>query len=282
MEGYQKETWKENVAVLLPVYVNDRPGWYRKALQSILHQTYGHEHIHVYLGIDGPLKEGLESEIRVEAGILYKIVRNEEKLGLNAILNRLIETLEDESFVFRMDADDIAFKDRFEAQVSFLKSHLDVEILGTALIEIDEEGHELFKRTFPKSNADVLHYIHKASPLAHPTVCFRRSALDALGAYPVGKCRCEDLALWFDCIEKGFSICNLDNPLLYLRVTDSLYKRRRAAAVAELLIYWKGILRTQGFSWRLVYPLLRFLFRLAPLSIVRRVYSGRLRLFLNR
>lgn len=142
----------------------------------------------------------------------------------------------------------------FQWQVSFLKTHPDVDILGTALIEIDEDGHELFKRTFPKSNADVLHYIHKASPLAHPTVCFRRSALDALGAYPVGKCRCEDLALWFDCIEKGFSICNLDNPLLYLHVTDSLYKRRRAAAVAELLIYWKGILRMQGFTWRLLYP----------------------------
>ncbi len=48
---------------------------------------------------------------------IHKTVRNESKLGLARSLNRLLDSLEDEDFVFRMDSDDYSHTDRISRQV---------------------------------------------------------------------------------------------------------------------------------------------------------------------
>ena len=126
---------KPSIAVLLSVYKNDRLGWFREALDSILCQTYGREYIHIYLGIDGPNEVEIRDYIKDNKKLFFKVIESEEKIGKPRIINRLIECLDEEEFVFKMDADDISFRERFEKQVLFLREHPEVDLAGSAVVD---------------------------------------------------------------------------------------------------------------------------------------------------
>lgn len=268
---------KPVVAVLLSVYRNDRLAWFGEAVDSIAGQTYGGEYIRIYLGIDGPVSAEIDEYINGNEELFYRIIRSEEPVGKPLITNSLIKSLENEEFVFKMDADDISFRERFEKQVVFLREHPEVDIVGSAVVEIDEHGCEIFRRYYPAETSDIQDYICKASPVANPTVCFRRSVFDRIEGYPVRYRYNEDLALWFKCIKEGIVLSNISVPLLCLRVTDSFYRRRRRAAWSEVAIYLRGIWSLRGLSIKLVFPFIRLFFRLLPVRTVRSIYRSNIR-----
>ena len=272
---------KPTIAVLLSVYKNDRLGWFREALDSILCQTYGREYIHIYLGIDGPIEVEIRDYIKDNKKLFFKVIESEEKIGKPRIINRLIECLDEEEFVFKMDADDISFEGRFEKQVQFLQQNKDIDIVGTSIMEIDGNGKEMSCRLYPQNPYSVRDYICKASPVAHPSVCFRRSVFNIVSGYPDGYVYNEDLALWFLCLRKGLVISNMETPLLYYRVTDSFYKRRREGAFSEFAIYMRGIWSLKGLSVKLFFPFIRLVFRALPVTFVRSIYRSNLRSKLN-
>jgi len=272
---------KPYVAVLFSVYKNDRLGWFREALDSILCQTYGREYIHIYLGIDGPIEVEIRDYIKDNKKLFFKVIESEEKIGKPRIINRLIECFENEEFVFKMDADDISFEKRFEKQIQYLQQYSDIDIVGTAVMEIDENRKEMFCRLYPQNPYSVRDYICKASPVAHPSVCFRRCVFDTVSGYPDRYVYNEDLALWFLCLSKGLVISNIETPLLYYRVTESFYKRRQKGAFSEFVIYMRGIWSLRGLSVNLFIPFIRLVFRALPARFVRSIYKSNLRSKLN-
>lgn len=272
---------KPHVAVLLSVYNNDRLVWFREALDSMLCQTYGREYILIYLGIDGPIEGEIRGYIKDNKKLFFKVIESDKKIGKPRVINRLIECLEDEEFVFKMDADDISIENRFEKQFLVLREHPEVDIVGSAAVEIDEHGCEIFRRYYPTESSDLKDYICKASPVANPTVCFRRCVFDRIEGCPVRYRYNEDLALWFQCIKEGIVLSNISVPLLYFRVADSYYKRRRRGALSEFAIYMKGIWSLRGLSFKLFFPFIRLIFRALPVMFVRSIYRSNLRSKLN-
>lgn len=261
------------VAVLMCVYQSDQPSWLAEALDSVLGQTYPANSTHIYLGIDGPIPAALQEQIDQRRPKLYKVSASAERQGLARGLNRLIEMLEDESYVFRMDSDDVCLPDRFAAQVSYLELHPHIAILGAAIEEMDAQGRSLGVRTYPNAAA-VKATMARASPLAHPTVCMRTGVLKELGGYPCTGTN-EDIALWFKACHEGHLIDNIPTPLLRYRITRATYGRRGARkAGGELRVYVNGILHLHGLSWRLMYPVLRYLLRLMPSPITHLAYRS--------
>lgn len=110
------------VAVLISVYGKDDPSWVRESLNSIFNQNFDGE-IRVYLGIDGQLNALLEKVISEFQNKMFSIHRSQENLGLTIMLNKLIDKLQDEEFIFRADADDICHPDRFRKQIEFLQKN---------------------------------------------------------------------------------------------------------------------------------------------------------------
>lgn len=269
------------VAVLLPVYAGDKPEWFAEALKSVEMQEYPSSKIHIYIGIDGKIPHSIEEIISEKEKSIYKIVKNENNLGLCAILNKLIDHLSDEKYVFRMDADDVCEKNRFSKQVEYMERNPDIDVLGSAIVEVDEKGNELFVRIYPEDNESIRKYICKGSPLAHSTVCFRRNIFYNGIRYP-GKLLNEDIALWFLLLEKGYKISNLRETLVKFRRTESLYSRRRSSSLTELKVYLQGIWKLHGISFRYIFPILRFLFRLMPHNVIRKLYNSSIRSFLLR
>ena len=256
----------------MAVYGNDHPGYFDLALRSVLRQAEDGIAVHVYLGVDGPLPPALQATVDEHRASLHRVSASADRCGLARTLNRLIELLEDEPFVFRMDSDDLSEPHRFRRQLDYLHVHPEVDILGGAMVEFLENGSELPPRRYPRSQ-DVRRAISRGSPLSHPTVCFRRQALDRLGAYPTEGTN-EDIAMWFKALAMGMTLDNIDDVLLKFRLTSNTFGRRSLKkARSELRVYLRGLRTLEGgASIAMAFPIARFLFRLAPRRVVGLVY----------
>ena len=263
------------VATLMAVYRGDDPAHFEQALRSVLDQrldTVGPVDSRLYLGVDGPLTPALDAVIAAFAPRLHRVSRSTDNLGLAATLNRLIVSLQDEAYVFRMDADDLCHPERYALQLRHLQAHPEVDILGTDIVEFDAQGH---RRTvaFAQDPAQALRCLHKRVPVAHPSVCMRRRVLVLAGGYPTTGTN-EDVSLWFRCAALGLRFDNLHQPLLEFRINAGFWHRRSVRkAFSEWACYARGIRSLHGaLNWRQAFPLLRLGLRLAPNSVSRWAY----------
>lgn len=263
------------IATLMSVYAGDSAEHFRLAAYSVMHQILdGGIEARLYLGVDGPLPAELESIVEELLPRLHLVSRSSTNQGLAATLNRLIDYLADESFVFRMDADDIAAATRYQTQINHLTTHTEIDILGTDIVEFDAVSGQRRQISFCHGPHDALARLHKRVPVAHPTVCFRRRVLDCM-RYPLTGTN-EDLSLWFACAVAGFQFDNVHEPLLEFRITENFWRRRSLRkAVSELACYSRGISSLHGWcNWRQAYPATRFLLRIAPLPISKWAYGS--------
>lgn len=232
---------------------------------------------------DGPLGNDLSAVIekwKMRLGSsIFVILSNNVNMGLTKSLNKGIEYVHSE-YVARMDSDDISDPLRFEKQVAYLEKHPEVDVLGGALQEFNEANDCLNIRHYPQTPEESRNYILKASPLAHPTVMIRRRVFDSGIRYNEKYRTCQDVALWFELIAKGYKIANLPDITIRFRRDDSVFSRRKSKKNIwnEFRIYMHGIYSLQGlFTWKYIYPISRLVFRLMPASFIKWVYGSKLR-----
>jgi hypothetical protein len=74
-------------------------------------------------------------------------------------------------------------------------------------------------------------------------------------------------------------ISNLQEIVYCFDRSEGIFERRnRSKAGPELRVYLKGIKDLYGvITWRYIYPITRWLFRMMPISIIKLVYSSRFR-----
>lgn len=269
---------KYKVAVLISLYKNDNEFQFMESLLSILNQDYGEENIRVYLGVDGPISMTLENCINEYKDRIYKVVKSKDNIGLAGILNKLILELENERFIFRMDSDDISYVDRFSKQVNFLEEHPEVSIVGGSIKEFSESENYTRIKKYKNCHKLIVSSIHKGTAFAHPTVCFRKEALTVLKEYSAKYPLNEDIELWYRAISKGLILANLSDVLLDFRINDTFYSRRSIVkSINELKAYIWGIRLLKKRRIYMVYPFVRFLFRLLPKCIIKKVYQSNIR-----
>lgn len=270
------------ISVLMAVYDSEKPEYLDRALKSVWDdQTF--KPTEIILVKDGPLNTGLEKIIknwqeRLES--IMVILNNDVNLGLTKSLNKGIAVAKGE-FLARMDSDDISLPDRFKIQVEFLNLNQDIDVVGGALQEFSSSQGDMRKRLYPATAKEILKYICKASPLAHPTVMMRRRIFDNGLQYNEKYRTSQDVALWFELLSHGYHISNISDIVLRFRREEDGYKRRsRKKAKSEFDIYCSGIYQLYGWcTWRYIYPIARFLFRMMPIGVVRTIYCSSVRTF---
>ncbi|MBR6758992.1 MAG: glycosyltransferase [Alistipes sp.] len=269
-----------NISVLMAVHNGVEPLHLHEALESLHNQTLPPRQI--ILVEDGKLNNPLKRIIAKWRWVWrhrLTIVRNRKNRGLTASLNRGLGQVR-YPLIARMDSDDIAHPKRFERQAQFLAQHPEVAILGGAIEEFDGTAtRKTNTRHYPPTHEEALRSIHRASPLAHPAVMMRREVFRSGLRYNERYRTSQDIALWFDAICAGYRIANLRETVLYYRLDDSTFRRRTTRkAWGELKIYCSGIRRLYGvISWRYIFPIGRFLSRLMPSGVIRRLYRSDLR-----
>ena len=264
----------------MSVYQAENPAFLDRSLQSIwLDQTlYPDE---VILVEDGPLTDGLYEIINKWKTIIKDhliILKNEVNEGLTKSLNKGISIARGD-YIARMDSDDISMPDRFQKQAGFLDTHSDIMVIGGSLQEFNLGNECINIRKYPLTHENILKYIHKASPLAHPTVMMRRKIFDNGLCYDERYRTSQDIALWFDVLSKRLKIENLEDVTLKFRCDGDVFRRRsRYKAKNEFKIYMNGIYRLFGlFTLRYFFPIARYVFRLMPVTIVKTIYESKLR-----
>lgn len=264
------------ISVLMSVYHKEKPKYLHQAMESIWDmQTF--RPAEIVLIEDGKLTNELYNIIEnwiTKLGSTLKVIKLENNEGLTKALNIGIGHCTGD-FIARMDTDDISSSDRFEKQVKFLLKNKKIHVVGGSVQEFDDSNLKLSIRNYPKTSEEVRRYIVKASPLAHPAVLFRRSVFNNGIRYCEEYDTSQDIALWFRILSVNYKIANINDVIYFFRISNNFYSRRsRQKAVNEFKIYWKGIINLYGFTWKLIYPLLRLGFRLLPNPIVKKIYNG--------
>ena len=268
------------VAVILPVYKNDKESYLRQSVGSVLSQTY--KNCQLYIGVDGPINEGLSFVLKsLEQEGNVSVIWFEENRGLACVLNDLLDACFNDGYEYiaRMDADDISERDRIKKQMQFLKEHPDIDVVGGAIYEIDEEGEPRNKTiVYPETPNACRAFFSKRNPHAHPAVLFRKSFFDKLKGkkYRDEYRQNQDTMLWFDGMMAGTQHANIPDIVLYFRITDSLFKKRRNGwAFAKKQFEDRLMInRELGFGWKAdVYGFAMFCMLISPVFIKKLAYK---------
>ena len=218
-----------NFSVLMSVYVKSTPRFLDCAIRSVTSkQTLIPGQI--CLVIDGPIGPALSEVIQKWSKLLgdaFTLIALRKNVGLANALNIGIKYCRYE-LIARMDCDDVSLPQRFWIQYHFLLNNPKVDIVGSQVEECDDNlSTVLSVRRVPLLHSDLVNFAKLRSPFNHPSVMFRKSAVLAVGGYPI--CFPEDYPLWVNMIKNGSRLANLDNVLLRMR-SSSAFKYRRGGA----------------------------------------------------
>ena len=200
------------VSVLLPVWNGE--AFLEQAMESILGQTLSSFEFIVIDDGSTDRSAAIAEQYAADDDRIHLLRRPHR--GFSASLNAGIATVRGE-YVARMDADDISAPDRLQKQVAYLDAHPACVAVGAWIEVIDEAGRYLGLKTYVTTHDEIsAALLHGISPIAHPTILARRSALWAAGGYDARRYPSEDLDLWF-CLSECGELANLGEALLQHR-----------------------------------------------------------------
>ncbi len=163
--------------------------------------------------------------------------------------------------------------DRFARQLEAVGTGLD--IVGTGMFEFaDDEDDVLAQRTPPIGQAAIERYARFHDPFNHPTVVYRKAAVQRAGGY-VAVGLMEDYWLFARMLAAGARVGNLPEPLVKYRVGSGAYRRRGGIAQLRAEFRLQRLFRRIGFTTRgqcLRNLLVRGGYRLLPEAVRRTAY----------
>ncbi len=122
-------------------------------------------------------------------------------------------------YLARMDADDVSFPERLQKQVGYLEEHPAVDVVSCQTSYKSEiqgsEGYSLFVEWQNAIISPEDHAMERfvESPLAHPTVVFKKELIDRYGHYDTGEVP-EDYELWLRWMDHGVRFYKIPEPLV--------------------------------------------------------------------
>ena len=261
-------------SLLLPVYGGDRPAFLRQAFVStVTDQTRQPDDVVIVQ--DGPVPDDMRDtldELTRDSPVPVNVVRLERNTGLGPALDTGLAACKHD-VVARMDADDISVPRRFAVQLPLIEAGAD--IVGSALLEFDADPREpVGVRTPPLDPAAIVASSRFLDPFNHPTVVYRRSAVQRAGGYqnlPL----MEDYLLFARMLAAGAKPANVAEPLVCYRIGAGAYARRGGRALLRSELALQRRLREQGITSRTEFVrnvMVRGGYRLVPEAVRRAAY----------
>lgn len=236
-------------SVLLSLYLKEQPSFLKQCLDSILTQTILPNEI--VLVKDGPLTSELDAVVSdyVRRCSVLKVVALPQNVGLGRALNEGLKHCSYE-LVARMDTDDVAKPYRFQRQLEVFERQPEIDICSAWIDEFEGAcSHVVSTRRLPETHEEIAAYAKSRSPINHPVVMFKKSAVLAAGGYqhfPLF----EDYYLWVRMLMNGARFYNIQESLLFFRFSPAMFKRRGGWKYAMDERRFQSLLRQKGFiSW---------------------------------
>jgi glycosyltransferase involved in cell wall biosynthesis len=222
---FDQKTEKANFSVSMSVYKNDKPEFFRQALDSIINQTLPPSEI--VLVVDGPVPSEITKvvkEYETKYGY-FKTIWIEKNVGHgNARRIGLDNCTYD--IVALMDSDDISVPDRFEKQRKCFEEDNKLSIVGGYIQEFIENVENVVgTRIVPLLDAEIKEYIKSRCPMNQVSVMFKKQDVMKSGGYLKWYCD-EDYYLWIRMCLRGCKFKNLSDNLVNVRGGTEMYRRR--------------------------------------------------------
>ena len=266
-------------SVLMSIYKAEKPSYLTMSLNSVLNQTL--QASEIIIVEDGPLTTDLYAildEFESKNPIIRRL-RLSENHGLGYALCEGLKYCRYE-LVARMDTDDICKPNRFEVQVEFMEKNHEVDVLGTWIDEFfDVKENIVSIRKVPEGSKGLYEFGKKRNPMNHPTVMFRKSSVLKAGGYQTCMLL-EDYYLWVKMLKMGMVFYNIQESVLYFRLSHDIYIRRGGLKYAITEVKFQIELHKIGYLT--IFETIRniasrFFVRVMPVCIRRRIYRRLLR-----
>lgn len=210
------------VTVVVPSF-NEDARIVRASLESIRAQTFRNFECIV---IDESTRSELATACRLvcaeDSRFIY--IHPTERIGLPKSLNLAISKARGQ-LIARFDSDDVCMPERLALQVSFLQAHPEISVVGGALEVVNNEGRLLAHRHYPEDSVTIAKGMHLTNTMAHPTVMYRKEAIERYGGYNPDFRFAEDLDLWLRWLNAGLSFANLPQVLVQYRQANTCRSR---------------------------------------------------------
>jgi len=199
-----------DISVLMSVYNGER--WIKESIDSVLLQKgVDLEFIIINDGSTDNTSYILDSFDDDRLVIIHQ-----ENSGLTRALNRGLG-IANGKFIARIDAGDICMPDRLFKQKKFLDDNLEVVLVGSNALLIDENGNEIGKAKYPVTHNGLVENLENfRSVFPHSSIFFRKEVIIREGGYNENFTRSQDYDLYLRLSEK-YLLAGVDDYMVKLR-----------------------------------------------------------------
>lgn len=199
------------VSVIMPVYNAEK--YIKAAVESILDQTFSNFE---FLVFDDASTDGSLDILRSFSDDRINLHTSKENLGYLSHLNHGLRIAQGK-YIARMDADDIAAKERLEQQWSFMEANPKVGLLGSSFVKFGAVQRTV---NLPTTHDELKLRLLHINPFCHSTIMLRTQLLKEHElSYPAAYYTTEDYWLWSR-ISEVSTIASLPEILLQYRVHE--------------------------------------------------------------
>jgi glycosyltransferase involved in cell wall biosynthesis len=201
-----------------------------EALESLASQTF--KDFELVLVDDGSTDRTGEIAQTFAERLRVRVIRHESPKGIAKSINAGLAA-SDSEFVARLDSDDLALPIRLERQLEWMERHAGLGVCGShmAVFRSGFEPHQLLAH--PTKSSEVRTALVQRCAIAHPSVMFRRAAIDRIGNYNNNFDFAEDYELWCRASLLGVQFANIPEALTHYRNHQGQVTMSKAQSVFE-------------------------------------------------
>jgi len=258
------------ISVIMSVFNEDR--YLSGSIESILGQTFKDFEFIIVDDASTDASPGIIQSYAAKDSRIA-VIKNSANQGLAMSLNNALRTIRGE-FIARMDADDIAEKNRLECQLDFLNNNSKIDLVGSSMYLINTHNDIIACSEASADPVILKKMIYFKNICFHPTWMFRSRILKDLKGYrnlPAA----QDYDFLMRLYSFGYEISNITTPLLSYRVHEDKISFDRSIKQIKLAKYLRKLYRNGS--------LLNFnkdeIRHIAPSEGVQKIHSISLRLF---
>lgn len=166
------------ISIGMPVFNCERT--LRRSIRSILNQTFSNWEL---LIVDDGSTDNTTEIAQGFKDPRIAVIRGEKRQGLGGRLNQAIDLSRGQYFA-RMDGDDVAYPNRLEIQLNYLRKHPDVDVLAAGVLVFKGRGHVIGKHRIAELHEKICRSPWRGFDFAHvtwmgPIAWFRRHKYDS-------------------------------------------------------------------------------------------------------